>query len=427
MKTKYWKRGAAILTPALMLIFLTAGSGCGSGGSVASEHDHEEPAEAGTHMEDDHTSPEGRHLEVDAGNVREWGVETAAVVPRRSRNRLSLTGEIHENENTTYRVHARVSGIAKHVTRDVGDRVSPDQVLCILSSEELLRMRTRFTKAVQVFREAEADFDRAGRLRKINAIEARQFTKRETVFKAAMAELFSLEADLKAVGEKDALLESVRKAVFTGDRGVLRAFLTPDYRILSPVEGRVAARDIVLGQAVSTDSPIFEIIDPRRVWAVLDLLERDMASVNSGTPVKITSDVYPGVAFSGQVTVMMPRMDRHLRSVKVRVVVNNPDFKLKAGMYVKGAVELEGGERMLSVPSTAITRLFGVNGVFLAEPEGFHFHPVRLKGEDDAGFVFLEGLEAGEKVAFKSVYLLKAELELRAGGGGGDAHEGHSH
>lgn len=389
-------------------------------GSVQSEHDHD----------GDHGVPEGEvehdHLHVSEEMIRQWGIEYERLKKREYVENISLTGVVRENQDVTYRVNALAAGTAIRLKKDIGEAVRRGEVLALLNSPDFLELKTRYVKAYQEYRLCNASHERARELFDIKGIELRELQKREAACKTATAEYFSLEAALLSKGVAEDELKSMKEALDNDRLERLKDFISPRYPVMAPISGTVMARNLVPGERIEMDRTLFVISDTRRVWVLLDAMENDLKFVKREARVEVVTDVYPGKVFSGRVVNMTERLDPELRTVKLRVEVENPQAFLKPEMYVTGKVRTAVAGEYPAVPVNAVVKISAVNGVFVWQGDGFDFVPLELLGSDSAGWVFVKGLSGGESVVTRGAFYLKAEYELKKGSGV-DAHEGHGH
>ncbi|MBM3300820.1 MAG: DUF3347 domain-containing protein, partial [Deltaproteobacteria bacterium] len=81
------------------------------------------------------------------------------------------------------------------------------------------------------------------------------------------------------------------------------------------------------------------------VWVKLDAYETDMPWIRYGQDVTFTTPAVPGRTFKGKVLFIDPMLDTKTRSVKIRVEADNPDLKLKTGMFVSAELQAEIDEK----------------------------------------------------------------------------------
>jgi RND family efflux transporter MFP subunit len=390
------------------------------------EHRESQQAEVTAESGDDHGEADHDYVHVSEQVIRQWGIKYEVVEERDYREHISLTGVVQEDQSATYRVNALVTGTVSRIRRDIGDAVQKGEVLGVLNSPQFLEIKTRYIKAFQEFRLCRESRERAKRLYDIKGIELRELQKREAACKTAMAEYFSLEAELLSKGTGKDNLESVKEALDKDQVERVRDFISADYLIFSPLTGKVVQRDLRLGERVESGRPLFEVSDTRRVWVILDALEKDLKLIKKGARVEVVTDSYPGELFAGRLINIMAKVDPEVRTVKLRVEVENPRDLLRPEMYVTGRIEGEAGGKYPAVPVQALVKIAAVNGVFVRETDGFRFAPLERLGSDSAGLVFVRGLAAGESIVTRGAFYLKAEYEVKRDSGT-DSHAGHGH
>lgn len=109
--------------------------------------------------------------------------------------------------------------------------------------------------------------------------------------------------------------------------------------IYSPVSGTVIHKNAQEGMYVKTGTRIYTIADLSRVWVKLHAYESDLTWIHYGQDVSFVTEAYPGETFHGRIAFIAPMLDAKTRTVKVRVNVDNPNEKLKPGMFVRAVVQ----------------------------------------------------------------------------------------
>jgi cobalt-zinc-cadmium efflux system membrane fusion protein len=411
---------------------------CGSGThSLANEHEHRHedgeapgPGQAEKdhdHEEDSHPSTAGhRHLNVNPEIIKQWGIQYSDAAQRDYVEKVTLTGVVKENQETTFTINALVPGLVTAVKKDIGDAVKKGEALCVLNSSALLELKTRYIKAFQDYRLTKENYERARELFSLKALEKKELISRESAYKTAMADYFSLEAELGTIGFDPQTLRTITENLQQDKTDAFKSFLSPYYPILSPRAGKVTMRNVRLGERLETSNAIFEVSDTRKMWVILDALEKDLPYIEKDKTVQVETDVYPGKFFNGRVLTLMEKIDPQLRTLKVRVEVDNKtDCCLKPEMYVRGFLEKKLQHDHLAVPAKALVKLSGVDGVFVLDQDEFLFKAVQVIETDSAGFAFVNGLQPGEQVVSTGAFYLKAEYEIQSGKT--DPHAGHGH
>lgn len=127
-----------------------------------------------------------------------------------------------------------------------------------------------------------------------------------------------------------------------------------DAQVISPVNGVVVAKNVEVGEYVGANTAVVEVVDVGRLKAKVFVSERDAYRVKEGSPVSITSEVFPGETFQGTVTFVSPRGDAS-HNYEVEVAVRNEKaHPLKSGTFINA--RFEGGEavQLLAIPKNAL-------------------------------------------------------------------------
>ena len=219
----------------------------------------------------------------------------------------------------------------------------------------------------------------------------------------------AIDAVSSATQEARALsqLRTVRKA----------AGLPADVRSVGEAAGR--------GKTLTAE--LFTVADTSALWCFVQVPEKDLPSVTAGSQAAVTVSSLAGEDFPGRVDYLADMVDRATRTVRARVRVDNPDNRLKAGMFATIAVRV-GSRTVLSIPETAVLAANGENFVFVEMAPGtYRKHLVRTGSKGGARVEILEGLDADEPVVVQGGFTLKSELEKGAPRGGLGGGDGHAH
>lgn len=179
--------------------------------------------------------------------------------------------------------------------------------------------------------------------------------------------------------------------------------------LYAPISGMVTNRNATLGEAVERTSALFVIESLQSVQVIASVPERDVARVRAGQGVEVTVSAYPKERFTGVVQSVGSRVDEKTRALPVRILVQNPNGRLKPDMYA--SVMLATGEKAgaLAVPASAVGEEGDERFVFVQENGGYERRNVTL-GRANGGLVeVLSGIKAGEAVVTEGVFVLKSE------------------
>ena len=191
--------------------------------------------------------------------------------------------------------------------------------------------------------------------------------------------------------------------------------VTRTLTLRSPADGIVMEKTAVEGMRFTAGEPLYRIADLSTVWLVADVFEQDMGVVREGQEATVTVNAYPGANFPGKVDFIYPTVSQETRTGKVRIVIANPDGRLKTGMYAHVALKASiGAGPVLAIPESAVLST-GTGQTVLIERGAGRYEPrdVRLGARADGYYAVLAGLSPGEKVVVSANFLIDAESNLK--------------
>jgi Cu(I)/Ag(I) efflux system membrane fusion protein/cobalt-zinc-cadmium efflux system membrane fusion protein len=190
-----------------------------------------------------------------------------------------------------------------------------------------------------------------------------------------------------------------------------------DLTINSPVSGYITEYNALPNMYVEPSTRLYTVADLSRVWVYAQVFQDDVGRLKQGDPVEITVDAYPGSTFYGRIDQILPQVDLATRTVRVRLVVQNPGVKLKPGMYVNCDLKAPLG-RQLVVPSSAAFQTGMHSLVFLYKGNGY-LEPKEVTLGPQAGnyYVVLKGLKPHQQIVTSANFLIDSESQLQAAAG----------
>jgi membrane fusion protein (multidrug efflux system) len=224
--------------------------------------------------------------------------------------------------------------------------------------------------------------------------------------------------ELRAAGANtEAELDQVEAQAKQASAAVaaLRATLAKKV-IAAPFDGRVAIRQVELGQIISAGTPVASLQSVSPIYAEFSLPQQSIANVRVGDAVRMWTDIFAKQDWTGKVSVVNPEVDLATRNVRYRATFENPDGRLTPGMFTQVEVVFPEKREVLVVPSTAVIFAPYGDSVYVVEekkdPKGksaliAQQRFVRL-GERKGDFVAIaEGLKKGEQVVSSGAFKLR--------------------
>lgn len=159
------------------------------------------------------------------------------------------------------------------------------------------------------------------------------------------------QAEVTPQAELDAARARARQAEATV--AALQATIAKK-TIRAPFDGRVAIRQVEVGQVVSLGTPIASLQSVDPIHAEFWLPQQALSEVKDGQHVVLTTDTFPGQRWEGKITTINPEVDVATRNVRVRATLPNRDGRLRPGMFANAEVVAAEKRPVLVIPATAI-------------------------------------------------------------------------
>lgn len=348
----------------------------------------------------DYEQVEARITLTDA-QMKSSGVEVAAVGPASIKSFLQLTGEIGLNQDRSVQVVPRLTGLVESVAANAGDRVRRGQVLAVVSSQLLAEQRSELQATSKRLAMARGTFEREKKLWE-DKISAQQdyLQAQQAMQEAEIAESLARQK-LTALGG------------LPSGSGRLTS-----YEVRSPIDGVITTKKISVGEVVKDDATIFTVADLSTLWVDLNIYAKDLNTVKVGQKATVKSTAFEASA-TGTVSYVGALIGNQTRTAPARIVLPNPRGTWHPGLPV--TVELVADEVKVSmaISADAVQTLRDATVVFGRYGDNFEARPV-VTGRSDGKMVEItRGLEAGEKVATRNSYVIKADI--------GKASASHDH
>lgn len=277
---------------------------------------------------------------------------------------------------------AELPGLVREITFESGSAVKKGQALVRLdTSAEAAQLEAARAQAVL----AGLSLKRAKELREGGSNTPADLDAAEATATAANAQVAALEATIA--------------------KKTIRA----------PFDGRISIRQVELGQVLPAGAPIASLQSVSPIHAEFWLPQQALADLAAGQKVHVHSDVFPGATWEGEITTVNPEVDPATRNVRVRATVDNPDGRLKPGMFASVEVLAGAPRETLVVPATSVLYAPFGDSVYVLEKkveDGKEKLLARQRfvrlGERRGDFVaVVSGLAAGEQIVSTGAFKLR--------------------
>ncbi len=182
--------------------------------------------------------------------------------------------------------------------------------------------------------------------------------------------------------------------------------------VRAPIAGRVTSIPVTVGATVSQAVNIARIARTEDLEIKVNVAERFISRIKEKQTAVVTFDAYPGVEFKATVFEVSPVLDTSTRTMAIKLRINTPDKRIKAGMYARVRLVTDSVNNAIVVPNAAIVTRDGKPYVFLVRDKkndnkaNVQLQPIVLGISVDNRTEVQKGLEAGDEIIVKGQSLL---------------------
>ena len=269
-------------------------------------------------------------------------------------------------------------------------------------AEDIETARARMEEAASVAKLSKLELERQRGLYEEEATELRMVQNAENSYDSANASLDAARAqhEMMKKGYRQEDIRIAESEVELGRVALEQARVNlEDHYLRAACSGVVTLNSLEVGDILPEQVAIFQVVDVRDVYLVVDVSEIYIRRLAVGLGVKCTVDAFGDEVFAGTVEQINPVADS-VRAFRTKIRIENPDGRLLAGMFGRAHVATRRAEQAIAVPYDSVLE-GGAGGsyVLIVDDEDIvravDVKPGRLFG----GMVEIEsGLSAGARV-----------------------------
>jgi len=300
--------------------------------------------------------------------LRPVPVEVAQIQHEPIALQRTFSGELEAQAE--FVVAPKVSGRVERVIVNIADTVKRGQVVAELDNDEYVQAVAQAQADLEVARanlsKAKSDLEIANREFKRTELLLKRGIASDSEFDTAIQDQLAKQAQLKVAAAQVAKAES---SLETANIRLSYTKVTAgwtggnDHRV-------VAERYVDEGQTVAANAPLLLIVELNPIVGVVFVTERDYARLNPGQLVLLTTDAYPGEQYTGRIDRIAPVFRKSTRQARIEMAIDNPQHRLKPGMFIRTTVILAQVPEATIVPEQALTIRDDRNGVFIISEDG---------------------------------------------------------
>ncbi len=325
---------------------------------------------------------------------------------------LTLPGNTEAFDSAT--LYARSTGYIAERLVDIGSRVHAGDLLARIAAPDLDQQLAAATgtlaQTVAQMDQAKADVqqNRSG-------VNLAKVTSGRSTILAGNGYATQEQADTDRLGlaGKRASLASALAGVTAGEAGYKAQLatvqrlqqLTAYEKVIAPFDGIITARNIDIGDLVTSDSNgaagnvLFIIAHDDVLRVQVDVPQSAAVGIHDGLSATVHVPEMPDRTFTGKIARSTVALNPSSRSLHIEVDVENPDGALSPGLYVQVDLAVPRVEQAFVVPAEAI--IFNGKGLrvaTVAQDGTVHLRNVSIYRDLGTTVELRDGVRGGDRV-----------------------------
>jgi membrane fusion protein, heavy metal efflux system len=309
-------------------------------------------------------------------------------------------GNIDFNEDMETQVFPPYQGRIAQLFAKLGDNVAKGQPLFTIESPDLIQADSALIAAAGVLDLTTRTLERARQLHDVQGIADKDLEQ-------TVSDQQTAEGALKAARDCVAIFGKRQAEI---DRMVQTRSIDPFLLVLSPVSGRITARNAAPGMFVQPgNAPApYSVADISRIWLNASVTESDMPLVKKGQQIRVSVMAFTDRTFEGRISTVGSTVDPQLHRGLVRAEIDDPKHELLPGMFATFVIITGDPVKAPAIPFDGVVREGDGSMTAWVTSDGHHFiqRTIRL-GLQSGGFdQVVDGVSVGERVVIKGAIIL---------------------
>ncbi len=266
-------------------------------------------------------------------------------------------------------VAPKINGRVERLNVDIGDTIKRNQVVVVLDDAEykqsVLLSEADLAVAKATLVEAKSGYEIAEReLKRIKEL-LQEGLASDSEYDSAKADQLAKQAKLAVseaqVKKEEASLETAR--IKQGYTKIAAGWTGGD-------ETRtIGERFVNEGDMVSSNTPLLSIVELDPVIGIIYVSEKDYVYLKTGQSAFLTTDAHPDEVFEGVISRIAPVFRQATRQARIELTIENPESRLKPGMFIRATIVFEKLEKALIIPEQALTKRDNKDGIFVVNDD----------------------------------------------------------
>ena len=167
------------------------------------------------------------------------------------------------------------------------------------------------------------------------------------------------------------------------------------------------------GVEVASGSVMVGLMDYSKMYVETQFPENTLTKLRIGQQVHITNYNIKSDTLRGILTQLSPAINEETRTFSGYIEIDNPDLKLRPGMFAKADIVTVRKDSVISIPKDIIKNRRGGKLVYTVDRNSAEEKVIHTGISDDKYIEVEKGLEAGDKIVVKGYEWLRNRSKVK--------------
>ncbi len=185
-------------------------------------------------------------------------------------------------------------------------------------------------------------------------------------------------------------------------------------RIVAPIDGVIVDLPYYTQSTqVETGSTIVKIMDYQVMYMDVQLPEKYISVIKPGQLVKLTNYTIPEDTIIGKITQVSPAINADTRTFKGNIAIDNPNYLLRPGMFVKADIVTNHKDSVIVIPKNIILSRQRGKTVFIVDRGVAVERIIETDLENPTEVEVVRGLAVNERVVKSGFETLSSRSKVK--------------
>lgn len=189
------------------------------------------------------------------------------------------------------------------------------------------------------------------------------------------------------------------------------------FNIYAGFSGVVLNKKVSVGDYLNEGEVLFDIQNLNQLWAIFDIYETDLSSIELGNEINFTTPAISNKTFTSSIVFIDPVINPTTRTATIRTTINNQNQLLKPEMFLEGIITNNSKTSdVVLVPKSAVLWTGERSVVYVKLPDlempSFEFREVTLGESAGNSYIVLDGVSNGDEVVTNGSFVIDASAQL---------------